>query len=141
LLERLNGVATTLDTPRGLVVTLPDSAFNGSALRADRAGEIARVAQVLAAQPGLRITVEGHSDSTASAPTASERAASVRSGLVAASLPASTVQARDLGDSRPVVSNASEGGRVQNRRVEIVVTGDSIGNLPTWNRPYSLSLK
>ena len=58
----LNMAAATLDTPRGLVVTLADHDFSGPALRADTYQRLARIAAILAAQPGLRIEVEGYTD-------------------------------------------------------------------------------
>jgi outer membrane protein OmpA-like peptidoglycan-associated protein len=138
LLERLNGVAITRDTPRGLVVTLPDSEFRGASPAPAAEGQISRVAAVVASQPGLRVMIEGHSDSTADAARASERAAAVRSALVAAGLPSGAVASQGFGNSRPIVANASDASRVENRRVEIVISGDTIGTLPFWDRKYSL---
>jgi flagellar motor protein MotB len=59
--------------------------------------------------------------------------------LVARGLAANRCTARGLGDSRPLVSNSSAAGREQNRRVEIVISGDAIGTLPFWDRTYSLT--
>ena len=63
LVEQLNGVLVTRDTPRGVVATLSDSSFSGSELRGGVASRIARLAAILAAYPDLRIVVEGSSDS------------------------------------------------------------------------------
>jgi flagellar motor protein MotB len=136
LLERLNGLAITRDTPRGLVVTLVDREFGGSTLSPIGSGEVARVAAIVAAQPGLRIAVEGHSETASTADRAVQRAATVRSALVAAGLPPGGVTSQGFGNSRPLGSIASE-----NRRVEIVISGDPIGTLPFWDRTYSLNRK
>jgi outer membrane protein OmpA-like peptidoglycan-associated protein len=137
LLERLNGLAITRDTPRGLEITLADGDFRGSSLSPAASGQLARVAAVVGAQPGLRVAVEGHSDvAGTAAERAIERAAVVRSALVSAGLPAGAVTSQGLGNTRPLGANLSE-----NRRVEIVISGDPIGTLPFWDRTYSLNQK
>ena len=138
LVEKLNGVMVTRDTPRGLVVTVSDSSFSGAELHAGVASRIARLAAILTPYPDLRILVEGSSDSASNDSQATRRAESVRQALVANGMPANRAAIRALGDSRPLVSNSSASGREQNRRVEIVISGDSIGSLPFWDRTYSL---
>jgi flagellar motor protein MotB len=139
LLERLNGVLVTRDTPRGLVVTVTDGGFSGVALRPAAADEVARLSVILASQPGLRIVVEGHTDSAATEDLASRRAAAVRSVLLASGFRSGEVSSQGLGNARPIVSNATEAGRMENRRVEIVIAGDPIGTVPFWDRPYRLT--
>jgi outer membrane protein OmpA-like peptidoglycan-associated protein len=141
LLEQLNGALVTRDTPRGLVVTIPDADFSGLELRGAATGQIARVAAIVAAHPGLRVEVEGNTDSTATEALASRRAEVVRGVVLGGGLPASAVTARGLGASRPLTSNASAAGRVENRRVEIVIAGDPIGSMPFWDRSYTLSVR
>src|SRR5262245_57895915 len=63
LLEQLNGVTSTRDTPRGLVVTITDAGFSGSTLHGTAPTQLARVAAIVRAQPGMRIEVDGHTDS------------------------------------------------------------------------------
>jgi flagellar motor protein MotB len=138
LLDRLNGVLPTSDTPRGLVITLGDGSFVESVLRSPASQTVARLAPILAAQPGLRIHVEGYTDSRESQELSARRAAAVSEALVAAGLSARAVSSEGLGDSRPLESN-TEAGRIENRRVEIVVTGEPIGSLPYWDKPYSVS--
>ena len=136
LLERLNGIAVTRDTPRGLVITLADGDFRGATLAPSASGEMARLAMVAASHPGLRVAVEGYSDTAATAERAAERANTVHDALVAAGLPANMVSSRGYGDSRPLGASAAE-----NRRIEIVLSGDPIGTLPIWDRTYSLNRK
>jgi outer membrane protein OmpA-like peptidoglycan-associated protein len=59
--------------------------------------------------------------------------------LVASGLPANDITSQGFGNSRLAASNASEAGKVENRRVEIVVSGDAIGALPIWDRTYSVA--
>jgi flagellar motor protein MotB len=139
LLEQLNGVVTTRDTPRGLVATVTDAGFSGSQLREPLSSRIGRIVSILQPYPGLQIVVEGSSDSSANDAQAGKRAESVRQMLVARGLAANRCTARGLGDSRPLVSNSSAAGREQNRRVEIVISGDPIGTLPFWDRTYNLT--
>jgi len=140
LLEQLNGVLAARDTPRGLVVTLPDANFSGPVLRGMVANHVARVAMIVA-QPGLRAEVEGHTDSASTETLSWRRAEAVRGILVGSGLSGSSVTARGLGNTRPLYSNASVSGRMENRRVEIVISGDPIGNLPFWDRAYTLSMR
>jgi flagellar motor protein MotB len=139
LLEQINGVLGTRDTPRGLVATVSDSNFSGSDLHAPVSSRIGRVAAILAPYPTLRVMVEGHSDSATTQSQAWKRAEVVRQMLVGNGLPPDWVTVRGLGDSRPLVSNSAAAGREQNRRVEIVISGDQIGALPFWDRTYSLT--
>lgn len=139
MLEELNGAFVTRDTPRGLVVTIADADFRGGSLRAETAASIGRISAAVAAHPGLRIEVEGHTDNETSATVATRHAEEVRDALVAHGLARTAVTARGLGDARPLGSNATPAGREQNRRVEIVVSGEPIGDLASWDHTYSLS--
>jgi flagellar motor protein MotB len=138
LLEQLNGVLSTRDTPRGLVATVTDVSFSGTELRGPVAAGVGRLAAVLQAHPELRIVVEGYSDGAATEAQARNRAERVRQMLVADGLPGDRCVARGLGDSRPLGSNSGAAGREQNRRVEIVISGESIGAVPFWDHTYSL---
>ena len=138
LLEQLNGVEITRDTPRGLVVTVPDASFDGPQLKGTSTEQVARLGRILANQPGLRLQVEGYTDSGNSEALSARRAEAVQGVLLGAGVPANMVSARGLGDSRPLTSNATASGRVENRRVEIVVSGAALGSLPYWDHSYSL---
>jgi flagellar motor protein MotB len=139
LLERLNGALATRDTPRGLIVTVADSSFASGALRPQASEAVARVAGILASQPGLRVEVEGHSDSAETREVSARRAAAVRGALVASGVPANEVTSEGFGNSHLLASNASEAGRIENRRVEIVISGNLIGTMPIWDRPYTVT--
>lgn len=138
LLKQLNGEMEARDTPRGLVVLVPDADFDGTALRPAIDGNLTRVASVLAAYPGLRVNVEGNSDTNDEA-FSQARAAAVGSALTRAGLAAGAVSARGLGNSRPAESNSSPSGRARNRRVEIVISGDPIGDMAYWDESYSVA--
>jgi len=78
----------------------------------------------LAAQPGWQLTVEGHTDSTGATEhnrvLSKQRADSVKAHLVAAGIDPARLQTTGFGASQPVADNATELGRSQNRRVELV---------------------
>jgi outer membrane protein OmpA-like peptidoglycan-associated protein len=141
LLEELNGSFITRDTPRGLVVTIPDTDFREDSLSGATSASVARISTAVAAHPGLRIEVEGHADSESSGAVAERRAEEVRETLVRHGLAENVVSARGMGAARPLGSNSSPGGREQNRRVEIVISGAPIGDLASWDRTYSLTAR
>jgi flagellar motor protein MotB len=138
MLQRLNAVAMTRDTPRGLVITIADSGFENGGLRSSAMDTLARLAPVLM-QPGMRVTVEGYSDTAASAGMSERRAEAVREMLAGRGV--SGVSARNFADSRPLTSNATAEGHMENRRVEIVVSSDAIGSMPLWDRSYDVTTR
>lgn len=135
LLEDLNGVMPATDTPRGLVVTIPDSDFTGDLVHGAAAERLARVASILATQPALSVSIEGYSDAGSKQPQSEARALAVRRVLMNSGLNAASVTAKGLGDSRPL----GPAGEADNSRVEVVISGEPIGNVPFWDRTYSLS--
>ena len=139
LFRQLSSAMQTLDSPRGLVVTVRDSDFRGAAPSPDALVRLALIGPILAAQPGLVVQVEGYTDSAGSQgeSLASRRAEAVRDALQRDGL--RSVSARGMGTSRPLGPNSGPAGREQNRRIEIVISGDSIGNLPSWDKTYTLS--
>ena len=142
LLQDLNSSMQAMDSPRGIVVTVPDADFRGSLLNPSVSASMARIAAAISARPGLYIVVEGNTDNSGGEARdeqfSYQRAAAVRDALVQNGVPANSISARGLGSSRPMVSNASASGRAQNRRVEITISGDPIGSVPYWDKTYSV---
>jgi flagellar motor protein MotB len=123
-----------LDSGRGIVITVPEQLISAASLQT----QLAPVAAAIKQYKDLHIEVGGHSD-FANAETATEHAAeAVKQALIAAGISPNLIAVRNYGATRPRTSNATPGGRAQNRRVEIVVAGDAIGILPTWDRTYRL---
>jgi outer membrane protein OmpA-like peptidoglycan-associated protein len=133
LQKQLSLILETKETARGLIVSMPDVLFdfNQSTLRAGAREKLAKVAGVLLAYPDLRVAVEGHTDNVGSDDynqrLSERRAESVRGYLTQQGIPEASIAARGFGESRPVVSNDADAGRQQNRRVELVVSGEIIG--------------
>jgi outer membrane protein OmpA-like peptidoglycan-associated protein len=141
LLEQLNIVLETRDSARGLIVNMSDVLFdfNKHTLKPGAREKLAKVSGIVLAYPGLRLEVEGHTDSIGSDEynqrLSERRAQSVRDYLVSQSVSANSITARGFGESSPVASNDNDAGRQRNRRVELVVSGEVIGTSVSELRP------
>jgi len=134
LSEQLNLILQTRDSARGLIVSMSDVLFDTGkfSLKPGAREKLAKVAGILLAYPGLDIAVGGYTDNVggdAMNQTLSEnRAGSVRDYLVQEGVATSSVSARGFGNTLPVASNDNASGRQQNRRVELLVSGEAIGS-------------
>ncbi len=134
LTEQLNSILQTRDSARGLIVSMSDVLFDTGkfSLKPGAREKLAKVAGILLAYPGLNVEVGGYTDNVggdAMNQTLSEnRADSVRDYLVQEGVAANSVSAKGFGNTLPVASNDNSAGRQQNRRVELLVSGDAIGN-------------
>jgi outer membrane protein OmpA-like peptidoglycan-associated protein len=133
LLDQFNQILQTRDTARGLIVNMSDVLFDTGkyTLRPGAREKLAKVAGIILGHPGLKLEVEGHTDSVGSdeynMKLSENRANSVRDYLVAQGINPDNVTARGFGKTMPVADNSTAAGRQQNRRVELVVSGDIIG--------------
>jgi outer membrane protein OmpA-like peptidoglycan-associated protein len=133
LRQQLSLILETQETARGLIVNISDVLFdfNKYTLKPGAREKMAKVAGILLAYPGLKIQLEGHTDSIGSdeynQKLSEQRANSVRDYLAGQGVPADNVTAVGLGKADPVASNDTNAGRERNRRVEMVVTGAPIG--------------
>jgi outer membrane protein OmpA-like peptidoglycan-associated protein len=133
LLAQLNAVLQTSDTPRGLVVNMADVLFEFGkyALSSDAQLKLAKLSGVIQAHPGLNLAIEGYTDSTGTADfnmkLSQQRADGVRQFLTAQGLSSDTITSEGLGEANPIADNTTPAGRKQNRRVEIIVSGEVIG--------------
>ena len=134
LSAQLNSILQTRDSARGLIVSMSDVLFDTGkfSLKPGAREKLAKVAGILLAYPGLNIEVGGYTDNVggdAMNQTLSEnRAGSVRDYLVQQGVSTSSVSSRGFGNTLPVASNENSAGRQQNRRVELLVSGEAIGN-------------
>ena len=133
LKDQLNLILMTRDTARGLIVNMSDVLFDtGQAtLKPGAKEKLAKVSGILLAYPTLHLTVEGHTDSVGgddyNQKLSEKRADSVREYLVSNGIATANIEAHGYGKDRPVATNDTAAGRQQNRRVEMVVNGDVIG--------------
>ena len=134
LSEQLNSILQTRDTARGLIVSMSDVLFDTGkySLKPGAREKLAKVAGILLAYPGLNIEVGGYTDNVGgdamNQMLSENRAGSVRDYLVQQGVATSSVSARGFGNTLPVASNDNSAGRQQNRRVELLVSGDAIGS-------------
>jgi outer membrane protein OmpA-like peptidoglycan-associated protein len=134
LSEQLNKILQTRDSARGLIVSMSDVLFDTGkySLKPGAREKLAKVAGILLAYPGLNIEVGGYTDNVGGDQmnqTLSEhRAGSVRDYLVQQGVAMNSVSARGFGNTLPVATNDNSAGRQQNRRVELLVSGEAIGN-------------
>jgi outer membrane protein OmpA-like peptidoglycan-associated protein len=132
LLQQLNLILETRDTARGLIVNLSDVLFDFGkyTLRPGAREKLAKVSGIVLAHPGLKLEAEGHTDSVGSDEynerLSENRAASVRDYMVQQGVSMNSIVASGFGETTPVASNDTATGRQQNRRVELVVSGDVI---------------
>src|SRR5262249_16532287 len=133
LLAQLNTILATRDTARGLIANMSDVLFKtGSFELLPGARErLAKVSGIVLAYPGLHLDVEGHTDIVGgdeyNMQLSQRRAQAVRDYLVQQGIPDSAIVSRGYGKTRPVASNDTPEGRQQNRRVELVISGEAIG--------------
>jgi outer membrane protein OmpA-like peptidoglycan-associated protein len=133
LLKQFNAILQTRDSARGLIVNMSDVLFdNGKySLRPQAREKLAKVAGIVSGHPGLTLAVEGHTDSVGSDEynqrLSEQRGGAVRDYLTAQGMAASSVTSKGLGETQPVASNDDAKGRQENRRVELVISGEVIG--------------
>ena len=133
LLQQFNAILQTRDTARGLIVNMSDVLFDTAkfTLRPQAREKLAKVAGIVSGHPGLRLDVEGHTDSVGgddyNQKLSEQRGASVRDYLTQQGMPAGSVTTKGFGKTQPVASNDTAPGRQQNRRVELVISGEVIG--------------
>ncbi len=134
LLAQLNQVLQTRDTARGLIVSMPDVLFdfNKYTLKQEARERLARISGIVLAYPDLRLEIDGYTDSVGSdeynQTLSDKRAEAVRDYLVGSGVSMNNVVARGMGKADPVADNSTAQGRQLNRRVEMIVSGDVIGN-------------
>ena len=133
LAEQLNSILQTRETARGLIISMSDVLFDSGrfTLKPGAREKLAKVAGILLSYPGLNIAVGGYTDNVggdAMNQTLSEnRADSVRDYLVNQGVASGAVSAKGFGNTLPVATNGNSTGRQQNRRVELLVSGEAIG--------------
>jgi outer membrane protein OmpA-like peptidoglycan-associated protein len=133
LLQQLNEVLQTKETPRGLVVNMADVLFELGkyALSLEAQLKLAKLSGIIQAHPGLNLSIEGYTDNTGTPAInmklSQQRADAVRQCLITQGLAPSTISSKGLGQADPIADNSTAAGRKLNRRVEIIVSGKVIG--------------
>ncbi|MDR3724318.1 MAG: OmpA family protein [Terracidiphilus sp.] len=134
LSDQLNKVLATRDSARGLIVSMSDVLFDTGkfTLKEGAREKLAKVAGILIVYPTLAIEVGGYTDNVGgdemNQKLSENRAGAVRDYLVEQGVGTASVTAKGFGNTSPVASNDNASGRQENRRVELVVSGDAIGS-------------
>jgi len=105
--------------------------------------QVARVAAVCGGATGLRVEVEGHTDSVSTEGAVLEASRGRGGILIREALSANTVTGARMGNYPSMYSNASAGGRMEEppRGNPFDLRFDAIGVLPFWDRAYTLSMR
>ncbi|MBZ5602365.1 MAG: OmpA family protein [Acidobacteriia bacterium] len=133
LLAQFNMILQTTESARGLIVNMSDVLFDTAryTLKPGAREKLAKVSGIILGHPGLKIEVEGYTDSTGSddynMKLSENRANAVREFLVSQGLPPDSVTAQGFGKADPVAVNTTAAGRQMNRRVQLVVSGEILG--------------
>jgi outer membrane protein OmpA-like peptidoglycan-associated protein len=133
LLQQLNSILATRDSARGLVANMSDVLFRSGSfeLLPGARERLAKVSGIVLAYPTLHVGIEGHTDSIGSddynQQLSEHRAQAVRDYFVQQGINSGAVEARGYGKNEPIASNDTAEGRQQNRRVELILSGDAIG--------------
>ncbi len=134
LLQQLNSILATRDSARGLIANMSDVLFRSGSFELLPAARerLAKVSGIILAYPSLHLAVEGHTDSIGSDEynqnLSEQRAEAVRDYFVQQGISAASIEAHGFGKTEPIATNDTPEGRQQNRRVELVLSGDAIGN-------------
>jgi outer membrane protein OmpA-like peptidoglycan-associated protein len=134
LLQQLNSILATRDSARGLIANMSDVLFRSGSfeLLPGARERLAKVSGIVLAYPSLHLAVEGHTDSVGgdeyNQNLSEQRANAVRDYFVQQGISAASVEAHGFGKTEPIASNDTAEGRQQNRRVELVLSGDAIGS-------------
>jgi outer membrane protein OmpA-like peptidoglycan-associated protein len=133
LKQQLNSVLQTQESARGLIVNMSDVlfAFNKYELKTDAQVKLAKISGILLTYPNLKVQVEGYTDNIGSdeynLKLSEERATTVQAFLIEQGVQPGSVTAQGYGMADPVADNSTNAGRAANRRVSLVVSGQSIG--------------
>jgi outer membrane protein OmpA-like peptidoglycan-associated protein len=132
LMEQLNAVLQTRATARGLIVNMSGVLFqNGKATLLPAAREkLSKIAGILSTHKGLKVEADGFTDSNGSDELnqrlSEQRAKNTMDFLVSQGVASDSVTSKGFGEGSPIATNDTAAGRQENRRVELVVSGEGI---------------
>jgi outer membrane protein OmpA-like peptidoglycan-associated protein len=145
LLQQLNSILATRDSARGLVANMSDVLFRSGSfeLLPGARERLAKVSGIVLAYPSLHVAIEGHTDSVGSddynQQLSERRAQAVRDYFVQQGIASANVEAHGYGKTEPIATNDTPEGRQQNRRVELILSGDAIGSDAAQPAPQTAS--
>ncbi len=118
--------ATASQIPRSFVFDHLNFESATTGLTPDSVPTVTNLVAILRAYPTAQVRLEGHTDTAGDAmenqKLSMARAEAVKAALVSGGIAESRIAPAGYGATRPTASNETEGGRAQNRRLELVVT-------------------
>jgi outer membrane protein OmpA-like peptidoglycan-associated protein len=101
------------------------------------------VAGILTGHSSLKMQIEGYTDSVGSddynQQLSEHRAEAVRDYFVQQGIKSTNLEAHGYGKNEPIATNDTPEGRQQNRRVELILSGDAIGSTAEEVKPQTAS--
>ncbi len=95
-----------------------------AAILPDSESILSEIAKMLQQNPGVKLSVEGHTDNVGSAASnqilSEKRAQAVVAWLTTHGVDSARLKAKGWGQTKPVADNGTDDGRAKNRRVELV---------------------
>jgi len=129
LRSQLGNEVGVINTGDALIVRLPNDILfdvNSTVLKGTLRSDLLVLADSLNKYPASIVTVTGHTDSTGSAAfnqdLSERRAGAVANVLFNGGVSFNRVRTVGAGENQPIATNQTEGGRAQNRRVDITIT-------------------
>jgi outer membrane protein OmpA-like peptidoglycan-associated protein len=132
LMNQLGAVLQTRATARGLILNMSGVLFqNGKAILQPAGREkLSKVAGILSTHKGLKIEADGFTDNTGTEAfnlrLSEQRAQAAKDYLVSQGVPAENLTVKGFGVENPIADNKTDAGRKENRRVELVVSGEGL---------------
>jgi outer membrane protein OmpA-like peptidoglycan-associated protein len=145
LLQQLNSILATRDSARGLIANMSDVLFRSGSfeLLPGARERLAKVSGIVLAYPSLHLAIEGHTDSVGTddynQQLSERRAQVVRDYFVQQGINSGAIEAHGYGKTEPIATNDTPEGRQQNRRVELILSGDAIGTAADEVKPQTVS--
>jgi outer membrane protein OmpA-like peptidoglycan-associated protein len=131
-LERELAELNAKETDRGIVLTLGDVLFEFDKAELMPGGfrAVNKLAAFLNEYENRNLLIEGHTDSIGTPEynldLSRRRAEAVRSALMEKEIARDRIITKGYGKGYPVASNATEAGRQQNRRVEVIILDEGV---------------
>jgi len=145
LLQQLNSILSTRDSARGLIANMSDVLFRSGSfeLLPGARERLAKVSGIVLAYPACicksrdTLTASAPTNTTSNSPEhRAQSVATISFNRESTSIP---IESRGFGKTEPIASNDSPEGRQQNRRVELVLSGEAIGRATDEPIPQTTS--
>lgn len=112
--------------PKAFILRGLNFKSGSSLITEDSSKIVSDLAATLSAYPSVKILLAGHTDSQGAAEfnksLSASRAAAIKDALVAAGIDSARIETEGFGEENPIDDNSTAAGRLENRRVEVIIT-------------------